>query len=123
MCTFKLKFHQLIARAGSGRPVKKPPTLTEEHEQLLINLIDEEASLVLDEMMDSLTAQFIDLKIYKTALYNFATEKRSISFKKAHFHSIESNSKEKIKKEFSESRQHIWVTKPIVYSLTSLLVI
>jgi transposase len=99
--TFKLKFHQLIARAGSGRPVKRPPTLTEEHEKLLVNLIDEEAPLVLDEMMDSLTAQFTDLKISKTALYNFATEKRSISFKKAHFHSIESNSKEEIKSSVS----------------------
>ena len=100
MCTFKLKFHQLIARAGSGRPVKKPPTLTEEHEQLLINLIDEEASLVLDEMMEILTAQFTDLKISKTSLYNFAPGKCSISFKKPHFHSIKRNSEEKIEKSF-----------------------
>jgi hypothetical protein len=86
----------IVRRTGSGRPEGRPSKLTEEYEKFLINLVDEEASLVLDEMMDSPTAQFMFLKISKTALYNFATEKWSISFKKAHLHSIE----EKIEERF-----------------------
>ena len=95
----------ITRKSGSGRPVGRPPKLTEEHEKFLINLVDEEASLVLDEMMDNLTTQFTDLKISKTALYNFATEKCSISFKKAHFHSVERNSPEKIEERF------LWVKR------------
>lgn len=47
------------------------------------DLIDEKASLVLDEMMENMTTQFADLKVSKTALYNFVTEKCAINFKKA----------------------------------------
>ena len=83
-------------KKGSGRPVGRPPTLREEHEQFLKELIDGKPSLVLEEMMDNLTNKFEDLSISKTALYNFVTEKCRISLKKAHFHSVERNSPEKI---------------------------
>lgn len=56
-------------------------------------------------MDSSLTTQFTDLKISKTALYNFATAKCLISFKKAHFHSVERNSPEKIEERF------LWVKR------------
>lgn len=84
---------------GSGRP-GQPFKFNEEHKKFLVDLIEEQASLVLDEMMGNLTAQFTGLKVSKTALYNFATEKCSISFKKAHFHSVERNSPQKIEKRY-----------------------
>lgn len=80
--------------------------MTEEHEKSLVNLVDEEASLVLDDMMNSLNAQFTNRKISKTALYNFATEKCSIS-SKAHFHSIERNSEEKIEEIFQWVKRYM----------------
>jgi transposase len=90
-------------KSGSGRPVGRPPILGLEHKEFLTNLIDEKPSLVLDEMMENLMNQFSNLQIKKTALYNFVTEKCSISLKRAHFHAIERNSPEKI-----EDR-YIWV--------------
>ncbi|KAG1436354.1 hypothetical protein G6F56_013593 [Rhizopus delemar] len=92
-------------KKGSGRPVGRPPTLREEHEQFLKELIDDKPSLVLEEMMDSLTSKLEDLSISKTALYNFVTEKCRISLKKAHFHSAERNSSKKIQE------RHDWVMK------------
>jgi hypothetical protein len=46
--------------------------------------------------MDGLSAQFMDLSISKTAVYNFMKEKCRISLKKAHFHLVERNSSENI---------------------------
>ncbi|KAG1255894.1 hypothetical protein G6F68_010039 [Rhizopus microsporus] len=87
-------------KKGSGRPVGRPSALREEHEQFLKELIDDKPSLVLEEMMDSLTSKFVDLSISKTALYNFVTKKCRISLKKAHFHSVERNSPEKIQERY-----------------------
>lgn len=71
--------------------------MDDRHKTHLVNLIDEEPSLVLEQMMDSLTASFIDLVISKTDLYNFVTKECKISLKRAHFHSVDRNSPEKIK--------------------------
>ena len=95
---------EIVRRAGSGRP-GQPSKFNDEHQKFLVNLVDEHASIVLDEMMSSLTEQFEDLKVSKTALYNFATEKCAISFKKAHFHSVERNSPEKIEE------RYLWVKR------------
>lgn len=84
-------------KEGSGRPVGRPALMDERHKTHLVDLIDEEPSLVLEQMMDSLTASFIDLEISKTALYNFVTKECKISLKRAHFHSVDRNSPEKIK--------------------------
>ncbi|KAI8876605.1 hypothetical protein K501DRAFT_288820, partial [Backusella circina FSU 941] len=65
----------IMRRPRSGRPVGRPPLLDETHEKFLINLVDENASIVLDDMMDSLTNEFEGLSLPKTALYNFVTEK------------------------------------------------
>lgn len=84
-------------KQGSGRPVGRPALMDDRHKTHLVNLIDEEPSLVLEQMMDSLTASFIDLVISKTDLYNFVTKECKISLKRAHFHSVDRNSPEKIK--------------------------
>lgn len=67
-----------------------------EHEKFLVDLIDDQPSLVLDQIMENLTKQFDSLQILKTGLYNFVTEKRRISLKRTHFHSVDRNSPEKI---------------------------
>ena len=68
----------------AGRPSK----LHEEHKEFLISMVDEEPDLVLDEMMEQLSAQFTDLRIEKSDLHEFLTEKCQISLKRAHFHSV-----------------------------------
>jgi hypothetical protein len=82
----------MTRKEGSGRPA----IMDDRHKTHLVNLIDEEPALVLDQMMDSLTAEFIDLEISKTALYNFVTKHCKISPKRAHFHSVERNCMENI---------------------------
>lgn len=66
--------------------------MTDQHKAFLTELIDEKPDMVLDEMMENLTAQFIDLESSKTALHNFVTQKCNITLKRAHFHSVERNS-------------------------------
>ncbi|GAA5798206.1 hypothetical protein HPULCUR_003606 [Helicostylum pulchrum] len=92
-------------KEGSGRPVGRPPKLGEEREKFLVDLVDDQPSLVLDQIMDNLTNQFTDLSISKTGLYNVVTDKCRISLKRAHFHSVDKNSPDKIEARFN------WVTK------------
>ncbi|KAG0182981.1 hypothetical protein DFQ28_006634 [Apophysomyces sp. BC1034] len=54
---------QIVKNVGGGRPTGRPPKLVEEHRQFLIDLIDEKPSLVLDEIITSLTEQLADLNI------------------------------------------------------------
>lgn len=83
-------------KEGSGRPKGRPAILNEEHQKYLVEMIDENPSLVLDQMMDSLTSQFEDLKVSKTTLYDFIKKKCKISVKRAYFYAVERNSVEKI---------------------------
>ncbi|GAN04370.1 conserved hypothetical protein, partial [Mucor ambiguus] len=80
----------------TARKEGRPAIMDDRHKTHLVDLIDEEPALVLGQMMDSLTAEFIDLEISKTALYNFVTKECKISLKRAHFHSVERNCLEKI---------------------------
>lgn len=83
-------------KEGSGRPKGRSAILNEEHQKYLVEMIDENPSLVLDQMMDSLTSQFEDLKVSKTTLYDFIKKKCKISVKRAYFYAVERNSVEKI---------------------------
>ncbi|CEP16997.1 hypothetical protein [Parasitella parasitica] len=98
---WKKKFEEggdvFTRKEGSGRPVGRPAILNEEHQKYLVEMIDENPSLVLDQMMDSLTSQFEGLQISKTAFYNFVKDKCRISVKRAYFHSVERNSPAKIR--------------------------
>lgn len=87
-------------KEGSGRPAGRPPTLTDEHKDYLVEILDEKPGLVLDEMMESLNSQFIDLSISKSALHKFITTKCNMSLKRAHFHSVERNCPEKIEERY-----------------------
>lgn len=83
-------------KEGSGRPVGRPAVMDDRHKTHLVDLIDEEPAITLDQMMDSLTAEFIDFEISQTALYNFVIKEFKISLKRAHFHSAERSCLEKI---------------------------
>jgi hypothetical protein len=65
-------------------------------------------------MMEKLTVQFEDLKISKTALCNFATEKCSISFKKTYLQSIQRNSQDKINSRYNWVKQ--WMETDIDFT-------
>ena len=95
----------IIQRKTAQNSVGRPPSLREEHRVFLIDYIDKKPALTLDEIMDGLSAQFMDLSISKTATYNFVKEKRRISLKKAHFHPAERNSSENIE------RRYTWIKR------------
>ncbi|KAG1150494.1 hypothetical protein G6F37_001356 [Rhizopus arrhizus] len=90
----------IIQRKTAQNSVRRPPSLGEEHRIFLVDHIDKKPSLTLDEIMDGLSAQFMDLSISKTAVYNFVKEKCRISLKKAYFHSAERNSFENIERRY-----------------------
>ncbi|KAG1488698.1 hypothetical protein G6F46_012114 [Rhizopus delemar] len=100
-----LELDEDIEKGGARSAVKmgRPALLNDIHKDYLISLVDEKPSIVLDEMMGSLTAAFADLKISKSSLHEFVTENCRISLKRAHFHSIERNSPQKIEE------RHQWV--------------
>ncbi|GAA5812921.1 hypothetical protein MFLAVUS_006382 [Mucor flavus] len=83
-------------KEGSSISVGRLPKLGDEYEKFLVELVDEQPSLVLDQIMDSLTNQFADISISKTGLYKFVTYKCRITLKRAHFHSVDRNSTDKI---------------------------
>lgn len=92
-------------KPGSGRPAGRPTVFNDEHRGYLTELIGNKPDIVLDEMMESLTTQFIDLDISKSGLHRFVTEKCNISLKRAHFHSVERNSPAKLEERYQ------WVKK------------
>ncbi|KAI9471789.1 MAG: hypothetical protein EXX96DRAFT_621987 [Benjaminiella poitrasii] len=83
-------------KAGSGRLISRLPTLTDAHSLFLTELIDDNADLTLEQMIDKLTDEFKDLKISRSSLHDFTTKKCRITFKRAYFHSVENNSSDKI---------------------------
>ena len=96
----------IMRQAGSDRPVGRPPILTEEHRKFMANWADENAeSVTLNDMMEVLTNKFGKIEISKTALYNFVREKCRITWKKAHFESVDRNCTEKLDERYD------WVKK------------
>lgn len=81
----------------------RPPKFHEEHKEFSISMVDEKPDLVLDEMMEQLSAQFTNLRIEKSAVHKFLIEICQISLERAHFHSVERNSLTKIEKRYNWS--------------------
>ncbi|OAD06861.1 Homeodomain-like DNA binding domain-containing transcription factor [Mucor lusitanicus CBS 277.49] len=104
-------------KKGNEKPVGRPAVMNDRQKTHLVDLIDKEPELVLDQMMDSLTAKFINLEISKTALYNFVIKKCKISLKRAHFHSVERNCLEKTtaRKEWVEK----WMATNLDYIMSN----
>ena len=100
---------------GSGRPVGRPPVLTDEQNNYMIQLADENIdSVVLEDMLDALTEKFGYLQITRNGFYKFARQKCKITFKKAHLQPVERNTPEKIKQRYEW--RLTWISQAIVCS-------
>ncbi|CEP07534.1 hypothetical protein [Parasitella parasitica] len=86
-------------KTENGRLVGRPPKLTEDHRKYLVKLVDEnDTELTLDQMMKSLTTEFMGLQISNLAFHEFAQNKMQNQFKRAHFQPEERNIPEKIER-------------------------
>lgn len=81
-----------IKRKKTGRP----RILNDEHKKVILECIDENPSVVLDEVMKKLKQIFTELKVSKTTLFDFVKRHCNLSLKKARFQPIDRNSEEKI---------------------------
>jgi transposase len=66
--------------------------LGEEHQQFLLNYIDENPSAVLTEVVESLLQNFVDFNVSRSTVYNFMTTQCNLSIKQAQFQPVERNS-------------------------------
>ncbi|KAG0919996.1 hypothetical protein G6F32_015825 [Rhizopus arrhizus] len=72
----------------------------EEHKQVILEYIDENPSVVLEQVMERLLQKFRDLKVSKSTLYNFVRTECNLSLKKAKFQPVDRNGEEKIQERF-----------------------
>ncbi|KAG1460631.1 hypothetical protein G6F46_005473 [Rhizopus delemar] len=103
----KLNINEYIQMSsGGGRPVGRPPVLTDEHKHYMIQwAVGNDDSVVLDDMLDALTETFEYLQITRSGFYKFVRQKCRITFKKAHLQPVERNRPEKIEQRYE------WVKK------------
>jgi transposase len=86
---------------GSGRPVGRPPVLTDEHRNYMIQCADENTdSVVAEDMLDILIENFGYLQITKSGFCKFVRQKCRITFKQAHLQSVERYRPEKIEQRY-----------------------
>ena len=79
--------------------------LNKEHKTVVINFIDSNPSASVVEATEHLLNRFDDLKVSRSAAYNFMKSECNLSLKKADFHSVERNSPAKVEE------RHDWVRK------------
>ncbi|KAG1321684.1 hypothetical protein G6F62_010684 [Rhizopus arrhizus] len=88
-------------KPGGGRSVGRSLKLTDAHRDYIVKLVDEnDTGLTLDQMMESLTTEFMELQIFKSAFHEFARTKCRISCKRAHFQPEERNSPQKVQERY-----------------------
>lgn len=84
--------------------VGHPKILNGEHKQFLLQKYGEDSRATVSEAVESLTTQFMGLKIAKTAVHDFMTNECALTIKKAHLEPKERNSPDSITARFN------WVT-------------
>ena len=77
------------------RKTGRPRILHEEHKSVILECIDENPSVVLDEVIKKLKQIFTELKVSKSTLFDFVKEHCNLSLKKARFQPVDRNSQEK----------------------------
>ncbi|KAG1452272.1 hypothetical protein G6F55_008764 [Rhizopus delemar] len=87
------------------RKTGRPRILHEEHKNTILECIDENLSVVLDEIMKKLKQIFTELKVSKSTLFDFVKKHCNLSLKKARLQPIDRNSEEKIQERLD------WVRK------------
>ncbi|KAG1170375.1 hypothetical protein G6F70_001465 [Rhizopus microsporus] len=78
----------------------RPRILHEEHKQVILEYVDENPSVVLEQVMERLLQRFQDLKVSKSTVYNFVRTECDLSVKKTQFQPVDRNSEEKIQERF-----------------------
>ncbi|RCH83993.1 hypothetical protein CU097_006764 [Rhizopus azygosporus] len=78
------------------RKTGRPRILHDEHKKAILECIDENPSIVLDEVMKKLKQMFTELKVSKTTLFDFVKQHCNLSLKKARLQPKDRNSEEKI---------------------------
>lgn len=76
------------------------PKLNEEHKTFLKDLVDQDPSSSLNDMLDSLTESFEGLIVSKSSLHRFVKNDCALSFKLVRKESVERNSVSKIQQRF-----------------------
>jgi hypothetical protein len=66
-----------------------------EHKRFLLNYIDENPSVVVTEVAESLTQNFVDLNISRSTVYKVKTTECNLSIRQAQFQPVERNNEEK----------------------------
>lgn len=97
--------HRKVGSGLNSNSVGRPPKLREEHKDFVVRVVDEKPDIVLEEMMKQLNVEFMGLEIKKTTLHDFLVKKCQFTLTRAHFHSVERNSPEKIEERYT------WVTR------------
>ncbi|KAG1224198.1 hypothetical protein G6F67_009548 [Rhizopus microsporus] len=90
----------------------RPRILRDEHKQMILEYIDENPSVVLEQVMERLLQKFRDLKASKSTVYNFVRTECNLSLKKAQFQPVDRNSEEKIQERFDWV--HKWDCTPVM---------
>ncbi|CEI99688.1 hypothetical protein RMCBS344292_13770 [Rhizopus microsporus] len=74
---------------GSIFEAGRPRVLHEEHKSVILECIDENPSVVVDEVMEKLKQIFTELNVSKATLFDFVKQHCSLSLKKAWFQPID----------------------------------
>ncbi|KAG1177328.1 hypothetical protein G6F70_006361 [Rhizopus microsporus] len=87
------------------RKTGHPRILHEDHKTVILECINENPSVILDEVMKKLKQIFTELRVSKSTLFDFVKEHCNLSLKKARFQPIDRNSEEKIQERL------YWISK------------
>ncbi|KAL1928558.1 hypothetical protein VTP01DRAFT_2914 [Rhizomucor pusillus] len=74
----------------------RPRILGEEHKKVILEYVDENPSVVLEQLMERLLQRFKGLKVSKSTIYDFVRTQCNLSLKKARFQPVDRNSGAKI---------------------------
>ncbi|CEI97263.1 hypothetical protein RMCBS344292_11399 [Rhizopus microsporus] len=91
--------------------------LHEEHKQVILEYIDENPSVVLEQVMKRLLQRFQDLKVSKSTVYNFVRIEYNLSLKNAQLQPVDRNSEEKIQERFDWLRKWECTDIPAIAAL------
>jgi transposase len=65
------------------KKINRSRIFQEEHKQVILKYIDENPSVVLEQVMERLLQKFQDLKVSKSTVYNFVRTECNLSLKKS----------------------------------------
>lgn len=88
-----------------GKSSGRPRILNDKHKRIILEWVDENPSIVLEQLMEKLRQRFEGIQMSKTTLYRFMKNECNLSLKKAKFQPVDRNSEAKIQERFD------WIRK------------